>query len=141
MLRRRISPAQSVAPLGLVAFILMVSIACESRRRRSHQRRAKREHHRCDQAQTNSVSHVYFKNLRYRLKPIMNLLGGSTRLLELYRLVVVVCVLENVSEKVWRPMSLCTPKPISVFDFCLKTITLKDELKNSENLPSLNPKT
>src|SRR3989442_11149916 len=138
MLRRRISPAQSVAPLFLVAFILMVSIACESRRRRSHQRRAKREHHRHEYAQTNSVSHVYFKNLRYRLKPIMNLLGGSTRLLELYRLVGVVCVLENVSEKRWRAKSLFTPKPNSVFYFFLKPITFKDELKISENLPHLN---
>src|SRR5437868_14266724 len=107
----------------------MVSIARESRGRGSRQRRAQREHHRCENAPTNSVSHVYFKNLRYRLKPIVNLLGGSTRLLELYRLVVVVCVLEKVSEKVCRPMSLCTPKPISACDFCGKPMTLNWELK------------
>ena len=106
MLRGRISPTQSVAPLLFIAFVLFVSIACESRERGSHQGRAQCEHDCCEQAETNSVSHVYFKNLRYRLNPIVNLLGGSTRLLELYRLVVVVCVLEKVSEKVWRPMSL-----------------------------------
>src|SRR5437773_11158161 len=107
----------------------MVSIACEARRRRSYQRRAQREHHRREYAQRNSVSHAYFKNLRYKLKPIMNLLGGSTRLLELYRLVVVVCVLEKVSEKVWRPLSLCTPKPISALAFGGKPITLRQDLE------------
>src|ERR1044071_3273308 len=35
---------------------------------------------------------------RKRLKPMTNLLGGRARLLELYRLVVVVCVLLNVKE-------------------------------------------
>src|SRR4030095_10968904 len=60
------------------------------------------------------LSHL--RNLRYRLKPIVNRLGGTTRLLELYRLVVVACVFEKVRENVWRPMSFSIPKPSSASD-------------------------
>ena len=61
-------------------------------------------------------------------------------MLELYRLVVVVCVLEKVSENVWRPTSFSIPKPNSASDETVNPVNLPvpDE-KIGSTWPSLNP--
>src|SRR5690242_17182746 len=71
------------------------------------------------------ANYLYYNNLLNRLNPMTSLLGGNAKVLELYRLVVVPCVLENVSEKAWRPMRFSMPKPISASETFLKPMTLK----------------
>src|SRR5688572_1381806 len=71
---------------------------------------------------------------------MVKLLGGSTKLLELYRLVVVVCEFEKVNENECRPISLPIPKPISAFDsFWNPVMSEESGAKIGRTRPSLNP--
>src|SRR5689334_22353716 len=67
-------------------------------------------------------------------------LGVRKRLLELYRLVVVVCVLENVSAKECLPIFLWTPNPSVGCDILLNPVTGPNRVARiGTSCPSLNP--